>query len=234
MPISSQPRISRNRLNNYCFTLIELLVVMAVIAILAALVFPASRLAMAARLKTRAKAEVKQVETLIDLYKIKANVYPPCAAGSDPKLNSLYYELAGTRLNNGTYTTLNGKSLIKPEDIRIAFLLDGLANSIEGAGNDDGQQPRDFVMESLRTGQFLEVLATNWSLKISTRVVIVGSTIAGGDMLPGTTGGKINPFGYNSAMPTHNPNSYDLWLDINIFGVAYRISNWSSKPIPLY
>jgi prepilin-type N-terminal cleavage/methylation domain-containing protein len=234
MLTSSQPQISKNNLKDHSFTLIELLVVMAVIAILAAMIFPASRMAAAARLKNRAKVELKQVETLIDLYKIKANVYPPCAANSEPKLNSLYYELAGTRLNSGVYTTLNGRSLLKPDDIRIAFLLDGFVNTIEGAGNDEGQQPRDFVIGTLRTGQFLEVLATNWTLKTSTRVVILGSAIAGGDMLPGTTGGRINPFGYNSATPTHNPNSYDLWLDINIFGVTYRICNWSSKPLPLY
>jgi prepilin-type N-terminal cleavage/methylation domain-containing protein len=234
MSTSSNPQISKNTPNDHSFTLIELLVVMAVITILAALIFPASRMAMAARLKNRAKAELKQVETLIDLYKIKANIYPPCAVNSDPKLNSLYYELSGTRLNNGVYTTLNGKSLTKPDDIRIAFLLDGLVNTIEGTGNDEGQQPKDFVMEALRTGQFLEVLATNWSLKTSTRVVILGSAIAGGDMLPGTTGGKINPFGYNSATPTHNPNSYDLWLDINIFGTTYRICNWSPKALDLH
>jgi len=228
-----QPRILKNGLTGKGFTLIELLVVIAVIAILAALIFPGSRIAAGAKLRNRAKAELKQVESLIELYKIKANVYPPCAASSDPKMNSLYYELAGTRLNSGVYTTLNGKSLIKPEDVRIAFLLDGFVNSMDGAGNDEVQQPRDFIMGTLRTGQLLEVLVTNWSMRTSTRVVILGSAIAGADMLPGTTGGIINPFGYNSATPAHNPNSYDLWLDINIFGVTNRICNWSSKPIRL-
>jgi prepilin-type N-terminal cleavage/methylation domain-containing protein len=232
MSDQSQTRSSKHRLEDDGFTLIELLVVMAIIAILAALIFPGARMAAGAKAKNRARAELKQIESYIELYKTKYNVYPPCSPVNDPKMNSLYYELTGTRLNNGVYTTLNGSSQIQPGDIHLAFLLDGFVNSMQGAGNDEGQQPRDFVTQTLRSGQFSRVLVTNKVLLASTSVVILGSSLSGGDMLPGATG-PINPFGYNSATPSHNPNSYDLWLDINIFGKTYRICNWSSKPLVL-
>jgi prepilin-type N-terminal cleavage/methylation domain-containing protein len=233
MPIPIQFRISKDEMNKTGFTLIELLVVIAIIAILAALVVPGSRLAAAARTKSRARAELREVESFIELYKIKSNFYPPCSPINDPKMNCLYYELAGTRLTNSVYTTLNGAAQIKTPDIHIAFLLDGFANAAQGVGDDNVQQPRDFVSRSLRGGQFLEVFVTNAPLSASARVVVLGSSLAGGDMLPGTSGGKINPFGYNSATPSHNPNSFDLWLDVLVGGATNRICNWSDKPIRL-
>ncbi len=233
MPVRSKFRISNYEMNPTSFTLIELLVVIAIIAILAGLVVPGSRLAAAARTKSRAKAELREVESFIELYKIKSNVYPPCSPVNDPKMNCLYYELAGTRLSNGVYTTLNGAAKINTPDIHIAFLLDGFANAAQGAADDNVQQPQDFLSRSLRAGQFLEVFVTNVLLSASARVVILGSSLAGGDMLPGSSGGRINPFGYNSVSPSHNPNSFDLWLDVLVGGVTNRVCNWSDKPIRL-
>jgi len=226
-------RISEDELSRTAFTLIELLVVIAIIAVLAALVIPGSRLAAAARTKSRARAELRQVESFIELYKISSNFYPPCSPINDPKMNCLYYELVGTRQSNGVYTTLNGAAQINSGDIHIAFLLDGFANAAQGAADDNVRQPKDFVSRSLRVGQFLEVFVTNAPLSASARVVILGSLLPGGDMLPGASGGRINPFGYNSASPSHNPNSFDLWLDVLVGGVTNRICNWSDKPIRL-
>jgi len=215
------------------FTLIELLAVIGILAILAALIIPGSRMAAAAKIKNRAKAELKEIESLIELYKLKFGVYPPSSPVNGPKMNTLYYELAGPRLKNGLYLTLNGESQILASDIRVAFSLDGFVNALQAAGNDEVQQPKDFVSGTLRPGQFREVFVTNSALSASAKVVILGSALYGADMLPGTSGGSITPFGYNSAAPTHNPNSYDLWLDVVIRGSTYRICNWSTKPIAL-
>jgi type IV pilus assembly protein PilE len=87
-------------LRRFGFTLIELLVITAIIAILAALIFPASRSAAATRTRHRARAELNQVESYIDLYKTELNFYPPSGSGGST-VNTLYYELAGTRLNQG-------------------------------------------------------------------------------------------------------------------------------------
>src|SRR5256885_11588291 len=62
-----------SRIQERAFTLIELLVVIAILAILAALVIPASRMAAAAKKKSRARSELKQVETFIELYKVSLN-----------------------------------------------------------------------------------------------------------------------------------------------------------------
>jgi len=221
-----------SRIKRGAFTLIELLVVIAIMGALAALVIPASRSAAAARKKNRARTELKQIESVIELYKIKLNFYPPSALG-DPLFNPLYYELAGTRLNNGVYTTLDGVSQFDAVHVNTAFRLSGFANTMQGGGGDEGQQAQNFFKGSLRVGQFLAVPITNMTLKTSTSAVLLGSSVEGAGMFPGSSGGKINPFGYNSANPTNNPNSYDLWLDIFVGGVTFRVCNWSDKPIIL-
>jgi prepilin-type N-terminal cleavage/methylation domain-containing protein len=215
------------------FTLVELLVTIAIIAVLAALVFPASRAAAAAKAKNRGRAELRQVESYIEVYKGSLNYYPPSSGLTDPTFNPLYYELAGTQLSNGVYITLDSRFKLNAVDVSIAFRLSGFANSLAGQGSDDNRQPQNFFKGSLRTGQYLEIPVTNRVLKTSTRVVVLGSLVEGSAMLPGASGGSINPFGYNSASPTNNPTSYDLWLDIIAGGKKVRLCNWSDKPIKL-
>jgi prepilin-type N-terminal cleavage/methylation domain-containing protein len=215
------------------FTLIELLVVMAIIAVLAAMLFTSVRNVRAARQKNRAKAELKQVETLIELYKSKLGHYPPSSSGAPPTVTPLFYELSGSRLATGTYTTLDGGSQLKANDVNVAFGLGGFVNAIEGAGSQDGQQPQNFVKGSLQLGQYLQVPITNKALGASTQAIVLGSLLEGSGMLPGVSGGSINPFGYNSLNPTNNPRSYDLWLDVIVNGVTYRFCNWQEKAITL-
>jgi len=95
------------------FTLIELLVVIAVIAILAGMIFPITGAVNRQKMRSKARAELNQVATLIEAYKAKLGHYPPDNP-VDPRINPLYYELAGTRLNQATFTTLDGASQITP------------------------------------------------------------------------------------------------------------------------
>src|SRR5438309_4719375 len=102
-------RITHHASRSIGFTLIELLVVIAVIAILAALVIPITGAVNAARTKARARTELTEIETAIERYKAKLGHYPPDNPGN-AVLNQLYYELSGTTLSNGVYTTLDGST----------------------------------------------------------------------------------------------------------------------------
>src|SRR5712691_3910296 len=88
------------------FTLIELLVVVAIIALLASMLFPILRAVNKAKLLSRAKGELVQVETYIEIYKTRLGHYPPDNRSPldnklNPGPNQLYYELAGTAMVSG-------------------------------------------------------------------------------------------------------------------------------------
>src|SRR2546422_491691 len=77
-----RPRLSRitnheSRITSLGFTLIELLVVIAVIALLAAMIIPITGKVSELRIKNKARGELKQVETAINVYKTKLGYYPP-------------------------------------------------------------------------------------------------------------------------------------------------------------
>lgn len=39
--------------------------------------------------------------------------------------------------------------------------------------------------------------------------------------------GDFNPWNYDSSNPTHNPDSFDLWIDVVIGGKTVTIGNWN-------
>ena len=92
------------------FTLIELLVVMAVIATLAAMIFPAAAMVKRNAYIKRVQAQMEAVKSAIETYKENVKVYPPENPGK-PELAPLYYELAGTLNAGGTFTTPLGGSI---------------------------------------------------------------------------------------------------------------------------
>ena len=106
------------------FTLIELLIVISIIALLAALTFPAVRGARISVMRARARSELTQIESAIERYKDKLGYYPPDnppPSGSWWAMNQLYYELLGTT-NIGTgYVTLDGSAQIRASDFGTAF-----------------------------------------------------------------------------------------------------------------
>ena len=204
------------------FTLIELLIVISIMAILAALIIPAASIAAAARKRSRAKAEVNQIAHMVESYKMsKLNVYPLSVNNTSPTnvpFPALYYELSGTKLNNGVFTTLDGNSSITAANVQAMFGIGGFQNVSQGGG-DEGTAAQNFTKGSLQGSQFVEIKEP----VSGTLFTILGSSVEGPVMFSGPTGRKINPIGYNSANPTNNPKTYDLWLDIVVRGKTERI-----------
>jgi len=87
---------------------------------------------------------------------------------------------------------------------------------------DEGMAAQKFIKE-LKPGQVAEL---NSNLRI-----LVGSVECSPPPIPNNPG--VNPFRYISTNPTHNPNSFDLWIDISVQGKTLRICNWSEEPIRL-
>ena len=230
-PLHSSPALQNRNQSHFAFTLIELLVVIAVIAILAALVIPVTGAVNAAKIKSRARAELAEIETAIDSYKLKLGHYPPDNPGN-PVLNQLYYELMGTTNDGRFYKTLDGSATVAITSLGAFFganNVSGFVNCTKGGGGDEGGSAQKFLVGGLKPNQI--------AIAPSGPTILVGVPWQKGpppfDYIPLTNSAAatLNPWRYNSSSPTHNPNSYDLWLDVIISGKAYRICNWNKAPL---
>ena len=77
------------------FTLIELIVVIAIIGVLASLIFPVIGVVNRKKQINTAETQLKALEIAIDGYKTKLGFYPPDNP-NNPVTNQLYFELLGT------------------------------------------------------------------------------------------------------------------------------------------
>ena len=207
------------------FTLIEMLVVISVIGVLAALLFPAAAAIKKNATLKRAKAELSQLETGIENYKLKLGFYPPDNPGR-PAENQLYFELLGTVQNGGRIETLDGSGKILT--IQVLSIFGRIAFSNLGArkGAEEGLIAENFLPATLKTSQLGELLPASPGVK-----VFVGPVAWPDNLLPWPTSVKgLNPWRYVSSNPTNNTKSYDLWIDLVISGKTHRISNWRKEP----
>lgn len=204
------------------FTLIELMVVIAVIGLLAGLLFTVGPGAMFNARKSAVKADLARLETAIEGYKTHRGTYPPDNP-ANPAMGPLFYELSGTMFDprNNRYTTLNGDEAITPDTLRQVLGVSGLANSATDASENP---PFRF---SLAKSLYTEVKNP---LDADVELLVVkyegpDKTILGKDDRP------INPWRYNSSNPTNNPNTYDLWVDLRLGSKKVRVCNWSREPL---
>ncbi len=218
------------------FTLIELLIVIAIIAILASLIFPVTGAMNRRKMIARAKAELGLLKMAIDNYQTKLGFYPPDNTNSFV-LNQLYFELMGTT-NNGTYfITLDGGARVSvpaagPE-LRQIFgpAVQGFANCSARGASEEARAAQRFLRSDLKPAQVAAVANPNFPNVKLLVCSIPGPYPIRTPQVSALNPLNANPFRYNSSNPTNNPNSYDLWVDIVIAGKTNRINNWSSEPI---
>jgi len=226
--------------NRQAFTLIELLVVIAIMAVLAALIIPITGAVTRHKLRSRTRAELRSIETAIVDYKTKKGFYPPDNPNSGIFLNQLYYELSGTVLSNGVFTTLDGDSSVNgagnpqlPGDFGLKSQISGFMNTMKGAG-DEGMSAQKYIRDlkpaqvgTLASGIKLLVGSVGWEPNWPWQPIPVGPAPMGA-LKPG-----LNPFRYVSTNPTNNPGKFDLWIDILVQGKTNRVCNWSDDVIVL-
>ncbi len=223
-----------HRPSPFAFTLIELLVVISVIAILASLIFPVTAAVHATRTKNRAKTELVQIETAIERYKDKLGHYPPDNP-DNVAVNQLFYELLGTTLSNGLYTTKDGSAQISQAMLQSGAFgpnVKGFVNSSAGGGGgDEGSAARNYFtgLKSTQVGK-VKFKGTDLNLLIGVPWQ-QGPAPFNFDPIPGANPPTLNPWRYNSSSPTNNPNSFDLWIEVNIGSKIFLISNWSKQPV---
>lgn len=217
------------------FTLVEMLVVIAIIGILAALIFPAFNAVDARAKRNKAHSELKQIETALDSYLAKYNHYPPDNTSypiTDPRrfaVNQLFYEVLGTTNYNNSYSTLDGREQILAASVSTAFGsgVSGFVNCSRSAGDDAINASAKNFLPSLRPGFY--GFATNGVVRYGLLTCSMpwpkdrGPAVSGAGFPP-----DLNPIRYNSSAPTHNKKTYDLWVDIFVAGKTNRISNWNS------
>ena len=202
-PASTKPKTNmKTKPSQSAFTLIELLVVITIIGVLSALSIPAIGAASRKVKLAVAKSELASIETAISGYKHDFAFYPP--SGTDPLVNPLYIELAGTVMTNKTSYVL----LDNPAQGIVTIP----ANSIKGYLNATRDQSGEDVP-----------FAKNYFKSLSPKMV--AEPQAGFPVLVSTVG-DLNVWRYKNH-GDHNTETYDLWLQLVINGRTNLICNWS-------
>ena len=184
--------------------MIELLIVIAIIAVLAGLIFSAMPGIKAKQATSVAQSELTQITTAIEAYKARYGSYPP---DSPTNASPLYYELEGMILSGNLYKSLDGSYQIATNIVIDDLLIPGLVNASTTAAATDDRPAVETFLKELKPAQ---VYTRTNGLRVLT--CSVDDTAV---------------WRYNSSNPTNNPGAYDLWVDLVFGGKTNRISNWS-------
>jgi prepilin-type N-terminal cleavage/methylation domain-containing protein len=218
------------------FTLIELLVVIGIIAILAALLFPAGAAVKRKATLSRVTAEIKQVEGMINSYQLDKGFYPPDNKQISGPLvsvvsypNSLYYELRGARaLTQQSFVTLDERETNTVVELQSAFRVPGI-NNLQLTTVTDGPTAKDYLGDISSARHARVDFGAPAGIK-----TVLGTKVDGPLAVTTVDGDTFNPFHYVATTPTNNVQTFDLWVDIIVGGKTNRISNWSDKPLEQY
>jgi len=209
------------------FTLIEILVAISIMAVLAALIFPAAHNAKVQQQLRLAQTELANVQTAIERYKTATGAYPPDNP-ANPAVNPLFYELEGTTNDpvNGVFQTLDGSATISVAAVPGTFGATGFMNCSRPGSGGDNSGAGHFI-PSLKPSQIGMATINSTAVKLLVCSVRWPAS-AGSPPLPAQP--TLNPWRYSSSKPLNNSETYDLWIDLAIGGKIYRISNWSRAP----
>ena len=210
------------------FTLVELLIVISIIGVLAGFIISSLGGVFRNKNISTARAELALIEAAIERYKAAYGIYPP----SNPNnvlVNPLYFELEGVANNNGIFTTLDGMNSVASAYLtgpNSSLGVGGILNCGRGGGED--RVAAKVFLPNLKPNQIGSV--TNPVGSGNPGVAILVCSVGGPDPSYQPLGGvNLNPVRYNSVNPTHNPNSYDLYIQLVINGKTNLISNWSKQ-----
>jgi type II secretory pathway pseudopilin PulG len=201
-------------------------VVIAIMAILASFLIPVLGGVSKTKKLNVATAELRQIELALDGFKAKYGAYPPSntqtfpAGQTNVMYPQLYYELVGVTndLANKRYVTVDG-AMMNDVDVPTAFGVGGFVNCWKGAG--DEITPAQNFLLSLSSKQIATVQANGiWITNLVT-------SVGGPDANYPPTSPSINPFRY-LCPGVNNPNSYDLWVQLQISGTKYLVCNWNT------
>jgi prepilin-type N-terminal cleavage/methylation domain-containing protein len=219
------------------FTLVELLIVIAVMAILAGFIVSSLGGMKRKQYLSTAQKELAQYESALENYKAKYGVYPPAnqrpnsnytPANDRAQFSQLYYELSGTTLTAGTFTTLDGVYSISSANVQLAYGVGGFVNCTKGGG-EDTVPAKNFLL-SLSTRQYYYPITNSGSgTPIPTTALV--TAVGGPDdnylpLGPNSTG--LNPVRY-ICPGVNNPTGYDLWVQLKIGGKTNLVCNWTKN-----
>ena len=235
MPARGRVAAFRGR-TSAAFTLIELLVVISIIGVLAALVVGLAAVARTKRVESRAKVELRQLETAIESYKADFNSYPPdrlMPPGStyrvDPVRNPLYFELRGTTVDaQGRFRCPGDDQAFTSAQIEELFGRKGFRNATANA-----DEPRRSYIE-LRENQVRKVAAQG----VEVELIMAPAPWPRGEANPLLTGlpspraadQPLNPWRYVATGPSNNPAAFDLWAELYIGKERKVIANFIPRP----
>lgn len=218
------------------FTLIELLAVIAIIAVLAAFTIPVLDAVKKHQVISQTKAEMGQLDAAIKSYHATYGFYPP-GNPANPLVNQLYYELEGTtnyNIASGDFRVIDNPddrlSALSASQIQSIFGVGGFINCSKPGSGEDAPVAMNFL-SGLRPNQ-----TTTYTTNGVPITILIGS--AGGPDPTYQPLGKedVNPWRYRYP-GVNNPGSFDLWMQLSIFGKKYLICNWTTtvqenQPLP--
>ena len=208
------------------FTLLELLVTIAIIGVLASLLFAGLGPIKRKSILSRTQAELALVEAACDSYQAKLGFFPPDHPGQ-PAAAPLWYELGGTyQLDAASYGTTPGESATNGVVTGAAYAITAdLATRYLGRSGFANCTPRTHPDGP---PQFLSAsapAATAWTE--GTNAVRLLTVTSPGPVLTGLAEG-VNPLYYVSTHPTNHPAGVDLWARVTIGKQTWLVSNWQA------